>query len=539
MKELLDTVKAIAEKHGIRALDRNVQAVDSLLAQSRVIDIAVLGQFKAGKSSFLNGFIGKDILPTGVIPLTSVITRICYGEKEHAAVTFFDGHAKEIKINEINEYVSETRNPENKKKVLWVDVALPDLIKYRGLRFVDTPGLGSIFKHNSEVTEKWAPEIGAAIVVISADRPLSEDEILLIKEVEKYTPDISILLTKVDLFTESQISEISSFMGEFIKKSLKTQFSIFLYSVREGRDTYNNILKNALLTPFMKDLGGEFDKIVLHKIKSLAGACQSYLELSLSVSKKSDTERTDLKAKILSERLSLSYIRKELLLLMTNYLSNTREEVSGRLMPYGNSIKAEVLNDFLNASDSWKGNLYKLSRNYESWMNKTLLEKMRRITGSEMPYFADILEDAKKHFSFFCGSFRERLDQRIQSVLGITIKNEEWVAEIREIKVPDVRISRASDFHLDLLWFLFPMFIFRGVFLKHFSRQIPYEVNTNIHRVTSDVTGIINKSIEELKDQTYRYITNELSTIENVLSNQNSRTDELENSIELLQKLIA
>jgi len=538
MRELLKTVQEICERHGIKALDRNVQAVDRLLAQSRIIDIAILGQFKAGKSSFLNNFIGRDILPTGVIPLTSVITRISYGEREHAAVTFYDGHAADMRINQIHEYVSETWNPENRKKVLWVDVALPDLKQYRGLRFVDTPGLGSVFRHNSEVTEKWAPEIGVAIIVISADRPLSEDEILLIKEVGKYTPDIVILLAKVDLFAESQVSEISCFIDERINKSLNRNFPIFMYSIKKERDRYNDILKTRVLTPLMGDLNSEFDKIIQHKINSLVTTCLSYLELSLSVSRKSDAERMGLHAKVLGERLSMGYIREELILFTTDYLSRTREEVSDRLTPYINLLMTEVLQEFLDASDSWKGNLYRLSRNYESWMNRTLQQRIKEITDAEMQYFVGILENAKKRFAFFCRSFRERLNLKIESFLGTTIKHEEWVAEVREIKNPDVRIGRASDFHLDLLWFLFPMFIFRGVFLKHFSKQIPHEINKNIRRVTSDITGVINKGIEELKDQTFRYIGNELSTVENVLSNRTSRTDDIQNAIESLQKPI-
>jgi ribosome biogenesis GTPase A len=83
MQTLLQTIKEICTKHSIIALDRNIQIIDHLLSQNKAIDVAVLGQFKAGKSSFLNSFIGKEILPTGVIPLTSVITRMTYSDKEN------------------------------------------------------------------------------------------------------------------------------------------------------------------------------------------------------------------------------------------------------------------------------------------------------------------------------------------------------------------------------------------------------------------------------------------------------------------------
>ena len=40
------------------------------------LQIAVLGQFKRGKSTFLNALLGQPILPTGVLPLTAVRTFI-------------------------------------------------------------------------------------------------------------------------------------------------------------------------------------------------------------------------------------------------------------------------------------------------------------------------------------------------------------------------------------------------------------------------------------------------------------------------------
>jgi ribosome biogenesis GTPase A len=43
------------------------------------MDVAVLGQFKAGKSSFINSLPGQDVVPVGVVPVTTVVTRLRYG----------------------------------------------------------------------------------------------------------------------------------------------------------------------------------------------------------------------------------------------------------------------------------------------------------------------------------------------------------------------------------------------------------------------------------------------------------------------------
>jgi len=47
-----------------------LRALEQRLDQER-LQIAVLGQFKRGKSTFINALLGANLLPTGVIPLTA------------------------------------------------------------------------------------------------------------------------------------------------------------------------------------------------------------------------------------------------------------------------------------------------------------------------------------------------------------------------------------------------------------------------------------------------------------------------------------
>ena len=170
---LLSRIQEICDQFHIVSLNRQIEACENLLQQDQLIDVAILGQFKSGKSSFLNSLIGKLILPVGVIPVTTTITRLQYGERERVFVRHFDGQQAEVDIGAIEEFTSEAQNPANQKNVELVDIELPSLEKYAGLRLVDTPGLGSIFKYHMETSENWLPEVGAALLAISSDRPLA------------------------------------------------------------------------------------------------------------------------------------------------------------------------------------------------------------------------------------------------------------------------------------------------------------------------------------------------------------------------------
>jgi ribosome biogenesis GTPase A len=85
---ILDLVERVCSEYRITSLNRQIDACKILFTESAVIDVAILGQFKAGKSSFINSLIGRDVLPVGVIPVTTVITRLRFGPKERAIITF-------------------------------------------------------------------------------------------------------------------------------------------------------------------------------------------------------------------------------------------------------------------------------------------------------------------------------------------------------------------------------------------------------------------------------------------------------------------
>jgi hypothetical protein len=95
--------------------------------------------------------------------------------------------------------------------------------------------------------------------------------------------------------------------------------------------------------------------------------------------------------------------------------------------------------------------------------------------------------------------------------------DEDFEIAIKLFKKPNISISWSFEIHIDLLWFLIPMSIFKNVFRRHFLNLIGYEVEKNIHRITSDLNEEMNKLITEYENQSLKYITNELTTIENIL----------------------
>ncbi|MGY6742762.1 MAG: dynamin family protein [Cecembia sp.] len=209
-------IRKIATKNNFNApLTELRDIVDKL--KSQTIYIVILGLFKRGKSSIINAILDADIAPVAITPLTSVITFFKFGESKKAEVFFEDGTSKKVEIHGIEEFISEDLNPENIKKVKQVNVYYPsELLK--NLILVDTPGLGSLYEHNSLTTTSFIPKIDAALYVLSADLPISAADGNFLKSVSKHIPKIVYLLNKKDLVSKEDLEKLKAFNARNIAK---------------------------------------------------------------------------------------------------------------------------------------------------------------------------------------------------------------------------------------------------------------------------------------------------------------------------------
>jgi GTP-binding protein EngB required for normal cell division len=534
-QQVLNAVNNTVKHYQILSLDRQIEACAGLFGKDRMIDVAILGQFKAGKSSFINSFMGQAILPVGVIPVTTVITRLNYGEERRATVVHFDDSITEVDITGVDEFISELKNPANIKNVEVVDIELPSLKPYAGLRLVDTPGLGSIFKYNTDISEEWLPEVGAAVVAISSDRPLSENDLALIRQLMEFTPRVALLLTKVDLLSKEQQKEVIRFFKNSLNSEFNMDFQILLYSTLKETEVYKTSFDQFLIS-LSQNRDVEFTGIVQHKVRSLARQCLSYLDIAITISGKADADREELRKMILDEKVNYELIQSELFLITRETMQQTRTLIATYLGEiHRTRLLKKLLDKLSNDIPLWKGNLWKLTRTYETWLEENMVAEMDHISRTEYKHFFGTLKKAHQTISRSIELFRNLLAGNIEKVLGVKPKSVDWVVDVSEPSHPDVQFTKVFDFHFDLLWFLIPMFIFRPVFEKHFKKQVSRIVDIHLSRLAYQWEIRINKSIAEIREQALEYIRNELSTIEALLS---QATGETENIRKTRQKLI-
>lgn len=202
--------------------------------QKNTFNLVVVGQFKRGKTSLINALLGVDILPVAVVPLTSIVTIMTYGDALDIKVYFNDGRVSEIKSENLPEYVTEKGNPKNIKNVSEVIITYPSPYLKDGVRLIDTPGVGSIYQHNTDVAYQYLPKSDAAMFLLSVDQPMSKAELDFLKDVKEYSNKIFFLLNKADYLNEKDLQESIDFSKGVLKEVMGTEVKIFPISARQA-----------------------------------------------------------------------------------------------------------------------------------------------------------------------------------------------------------------------------------------------------------------------------------------------------------------
>ncbi|HSB36606.1 MAG TPA: dynamin family protein, partial [Thermoanaerobaculia bacterium] len=225
----LETLEKAARDAGAPALAEDARSVAARVAEG-LFYVVCLGEFKRGKSTLLNALVGREILPAGVVPVTSAVTILRYGSAVDARVRLSGGDVRHISLAEIPDYVTEERNPENRRGLVAVEVFLPSPLLATGMCLVDTPGIGSVFAGNTAATRDFLPHVDAALVVLGADPPLSGDELALAEEAARGIHHLLFALNKADRLPEAECAEAARFAERILASRLKRPVSLLSVS---------------------------------------------------------------------------------------------------------------------------------------------------------------------------------------------------------------------------------------------------------------------------------------------------------------------
>ena len=203
---------------------------------SENFEIAVVGSFKNGKSTFINALLGKEILPAYARPCTAIINEVRYGKKEAATIFLKDNLSEEqlavlpewiknemssydntiginVPMKQLNEVLTIPMGEEQEgfetpysKMVLYYPL---ELLKNHVI-ITDTPGLNEV-ETRTRITTNHLNKADAIIMVFSADKLCSRVEMIFVEDDLKSNGFLSpfFVVNRMDtLRNEREIGEI-------------------------------------------------------------------------------------------------------------------------------------------------------------------------------------------------------------------------------------------------------------------------------------------------------------------------------------------
>ena len=133
--------------------------------------VCVVGEFKQGKSSLVNGLLGCELCPVDDDIATSTITLVRHGDEPGAVVKRRAGDevvSESVPLEDLPQWASERGNPDNVRAVDRVEVATPSSVLKEGLVIVDTPGMGGLGAGHAAATLAFLPYADGLVLTSDA-----------------------------------------------------------------------------------------------------------------------------------------------------------------------------------------------------------------------------------------------------------------------------------------------------------------------------------------------------------------------------------
>lgn len=176
LTESLSQLKEYSEELELTHTAKSINETIEKIAKEH-FEVAIVGEFKRGKSTLINALLGQEVLPADVLPATATLNRVTYSETPYVMVEYKTGETERVDINQLENYVtklsyeSEKTAETVKQATVYYDTAFCK----NNVDIIDTPGLNDD-EQMTNVTLSILPEIDAAVFVISANSPFSQFE---------------------------------------------------------------------------------------------------------------------------------------------------------------------------------------------------------------------------------------------------------------------------------------------------------------------------------------------------------------------------
>ncbi len=169
----------------------------------RPLRVAVVGEFNAGKSSFINALLGEDVAPVGVVPTTATINRLCWAPDRFVRIVLVGGEPDRIVAPaDLRQTLAEV----GAERVEEVMIYAP-LEPLHRIELVDTPGFNSSHRVDDQTARDALGDAHVALWLLDATQPLKDSERGILRELASLGVPLVVLINKSDRLADDAARE--------------------------------------------------------------------------------------------------------------------------------------------------------------------------------------------------------------------------------------------------------------------------------------------------------------------------------------------
>lgn len=185
------------------------------LENDSYIKVPFVGDFNAGKSSLINSIIGREILPTNILPETAVSYELYYAVDEKLEVWLDDKLVQTVPVDQIN---SLQLTPNNLVKLYLNNAVVKDW-NDRNIIVVDMPGIDSgVEAHNNAILH-YVQDGNFFVLVSEAEGgTLRSTTLNFVDEIKKYGASLVIVISKADKKPAEDVANIKAQIEDVAKR---------------------------------------------------------------------------------------------------------------------------------------------------------------------------------------------------------------------------------------------------------------------------------------------------------------------------------
>lgn len=202
-------------------------------AKEQAMTLGVFGSFSVGKSALINALLGQpEFLPTHTNETTALPTHILYGEADSVEILKSDGMCEPIDAARMRT-LKAGGDVQAIERVI-IRKSQPDWLK--DITLIDTPGRNTKFQAHVEASEEALITSDAVLYVMSW-QGLTLEDVVYIKHILRYQPNLYFVINKVDHIDEAQgvtIEEMTQRVQEDLEGQLGKVYPVYAVSARTG-----------------------------------------------------------------------------------------------------------------------------------------------------------------------------------------------------------------------------------------------------------------------------------------------------------------